>query len=84
MGIADRISRLLKEGYSVDIGEHRMSKGFYVTVYPSDDELCTECESCCPQSWTESGHGWTILEALVAAEAVTKGLASPLNVGVFV
>ena len=77
------IQEILDQGMDVQIGKHSGVTGYYAVVVDPRANICPECESPYPNSWSESGHGLTPLAALKNAIRVFDGENPPLDRAAF-
>lgn len=66
------LNRLLKENFDINFGRHHNRVGYYATMCKTHDY----CTSPSQDGWDSAGHGFTLEEALVEAEAIAKGQQS--------
>ena len=75
---SQQIDSMKAQGYDCDYGPHcaeLKGRGFYATFFKPDVGN--------PRSWCESGHGWSLLDAILMAQKMAFGEKCYVSSNVF-
>ena len=73
INVGIHVADMVEKGFDVYLGKHMDGLlGYYAAFLPQDTEECEACENPL-HDWDTTGHGFTMLEAILNGERIAAG-----------